>query len=234
MNVALLILRLVTGGLLAGHGAQKLFGSFGGYGLAGTAGWLESLGLRPGRPWAALAGLSEFGGGVLTAVGLLNPIGPLATMGAMLMATFKVHMGKPIWASEGGPELPLINMAAQTTVMLVGPGAYSLDRLLGIRLPRWIALPGLAAVIGAVAVGLRQAPEPPEAVEEDAGAALQSGTGDSPEVSDSALLTMAELTSEYTADNATADTEATTEETLEAWSTARADATEDPRSARNP
>src|SRR5687767_13895981 len=61
-DLGLLGLRLTAGGLLAGHGAQKLFGKFGGYGLEGTAGWLESIGLRPGKPWATLAGASEFGG----------------------------------------------------------------------------------------------------------------------------------------------------------------------------
>src|SRR3712207_9565233 len=67
---AALVVRLGQGALLAGHGAQKLFGSFGGHGLEGTSGFMEMLGLRPGRPWALLAGLSEFGGGVPTAVGL--------------------------------------------------------------------------------------------------------------------------------------------------------------------
>ena len=65
-NLAALILRVAEGSLLAGHGAQKLFGSFEGSGLQGTSGFMEMLGLRPGRPWAVLAGLSEFGGGVLT------------------------------------------------------------------------------------------------------------------------------------------------------------------------
>jgi putative oxidoreductase len=69
-----LILRTVLGSLLAGHGAQKLFGWFEGPGLEGTHGFVESLGLRPVRPWAILAGLSEFGGGTLTLLGLLNPL----------------------------------------------------------------------------------------------------------------------------------------------------------------
>ncbi|MEW6637937.1 MAG: DoxX family protein, partial [Actinomycetota bacterium] len=69
-NLAAVVLRLVVGGFLAGHGAQKLFGSFGGPGIEGTSGFMESLGLRPGKPWAVLAGLSEFGGGTLTALGL--------------------------------------------------------------------------------------------------------------------------------------------------------------------
>src|ERR687885_1873142 len=101
------LVRLVQGSLMAGHGAQKLFGSFGGPGLEGTSGFMEMLGLRPGRPWAYLAGLSEFGGGVLTALGLLNPLGPLGVIGSMAMASVKAHGGKPIWVTEGGAELPV-------------------------------------------------------------------------------------------------------------------------------
>jgi putative oxidoreductase len=101
-DLGLLVLRGTAGGLLAGHGAQKLFGWFGGYGLEGTAGWLESLGLRPAREWALLAGVGEFGGGLLTALGLFHPVGPLMLLGPMAMATGKVHWGKSIWATEGG------------------------------------------------------------------------------------------------------------------------------------
>jgi putative oxidoreductase len=90
------IVRVVQGSLMAGHGAQKLFGSFGGPGLEGTSGFMEMLGMRPGRPWAYLAGLSEFGGGVLTALGLFNPLGPLGVIASMSMATRKAHWGKPI------------------------------------------------------------------------------------------------------------------------------------------
>lgn len=149
-NLAALILRLVVGSLLAGHGAQKLFGSFGGPGLEGTSGWLESLGFRPGKPWATLAGASEFGGGTLTALGLLNPLGPLGIIAAMSMATTKAHWGRPIWVTEGGAELPVTNMAVATALMLNGPGKYSLDRALGIRLPAWVAPLGLVVVILAV------------------------------------------------------------------------------------
>lgn len=146
-NVAALILRLVLGGLLAGHGAQKLFGSFNGPGLQGTSGFMEMLGLKPGRPWAVLAGVSEFGGGVLTLLGLLNPLGPVGVIGAMTMATTKAHAGKPIWVTEGGAELPVTNIAAATALIVGGPGKWSLDRAFGLRLPRWLAPLGLIAVI---------------------------------------------------------------------------------------
>src|SRR5687768_2244305 len=74
-DLGLLALRVTAGGLVPGHGAQKLFGAFGGHGLEGTAGWLESIGMKPGKVWAALAGASEFGGGTMTALGLGGPIG---------------------------------------------------------------------------------------------------------------------------------------------------------------
>jgi putative oxidoreductase len=165
-NLAALLLRLVLGGLLAGHGAQKLFGWFSGPGPEGTAGFMEMLGLKPGRPWAYLAGLSEFGGGVLTTLGLLNPVGPIAVIGAMAMATRKAHWGRPIWVTEGGAELPVLNITASTVLILNGPGKYSLDRLLGIRLPAWIAPLGLAMVILTVIYADRGEVESPEEEEE--------------------------------------------------------------------
>jgi putative oxidoreductase len=174
-TIALLLLRVTVGGLLAGHGAQKLFGWFEGPGMQGTTGWLESMGFRPGRYWAFAAGASEFFGGVLTAVGMLNPIGPLMAIGAMLTATFKVHAGKPIWVTAGGAELTLTNAAALMALALTGPGRISADRALGIRLPRWLAIPGLAVVATTVWLGLRYSAPKPESIEQEAGGALQAG-----------------------------------------------------------
>lgn len=171
-NLAVLILRAVLGGLLAGHGAQKLFGHFNGPGLEGTSGFMEMLGLRPGRPWAVLAGLSEFGGGVLTVLGLLNPLGPLGVIAAMSMATTKAHWDKPIWAQEGGAELPVTNITAAMAVILNGPGRYSLDRALGIRLPRWLTPLGLVIILLTVlyaGIGGEEHPDEDEAREEPAG-----------------------------------------------------------------
>lgn len=152
-DLALLVLRLVTGGLLAGHGAQKLFGSFGGHGLEGTGGWLESMGMRPGKNWAMAAGAAEFGGGALTALGLMNPIGPILMFGPMATATRLVHWDKPVWVSEGGAELPLTNLAIGTALLLSGPGAISLDRIFGVRVPWYASL----LAMGAVAAGVRAA-----------------------------------------------------------------------------
>jgi len=142
-----MIVRVVQGSLMAGHGAQKLFGSFGGPGLEGTSGFMEMLGMRPGRPWAYLAGLSEFAGGLLTALGLHNPLGPLSVIGSMSMATRKAHWGKPIWVTEGGAELPVLNIAISTALMIREPDAFSLDRLLGLRLPVWVGPVGLVGII---------------------------------------------------------------------------------------
>jgi putative oxidoreductase len=155
-SIGVLIVRLVVGGLLAGHGAQKLFGWFGGSGLEGTAGWLESLRLRPATVWARIAGASEFGGGILTALGFLNPLGPIAAMGAMSMAWAKVHLGNPVWTTKGGAELPLTNIAVLSALTLAGPGKLSLDSLLGIRIPRIIGLAALLGMLGAVVVGARE------------------------------------------------------------------------------
>jgi putative oxidoreductase len=160
-DLALLVLRVVAGGLLAGHGAQKLFGSFGGYGLAGTADWLETLGLRPGKLWASMAAFGELVGGLMTVLGLGGPLGSILTTTSMKMATFKAHSGKPIWAAAGGAELPVVNAAVGTALILSGPGRYSLDRVLGLRVPRWLTALATLGATAAFVVGLVMEPEPP-------------------------------------------------------------------------
>jgi putative oxidoreductase len=161
-DAGLLLLRLVVGGLLAGHGSQKLFGWFEGPGMKGTRGMVESMGFTPGAPWAAAASASEFGGGVLTTTGFLHPLGPLGTIGAMLIAALKVHGGKPIWAAKGGAELPVINIATALALTMTGPGRFSLDNLFGIRLPR--AFVTAVAVIEAalIVMGLIRSATPAE------------------------------------------------------------------------
>ena len=160
-DFGLLLLRIVSGGLMAGHGAQKLFGSFGGGGIIR---YLEDDGrdgAEPGEPWAALAGASEFGGGVLTATGFLSPVGTLGIVGAMGMATAKAHWGKPIWVTKGGAEYPITNMAIALALGMLGPGKYSLDNALHIRLPRRIVLvPGLVAAAAGVAAGVVSSARP--------------------------------------------------------------------------
>jgi putative oxidoreductase len=156
---------------MAGHGAQKLFGSFSGPGLEGTSGFMEMLGLKPGRLWAVLAGLSEFGGGVLTLLGFLNPVGPIGIIGSMTMATTKAHADKPIWVTEGGAELPVTNIAAATALIVNGPGKWSLDRAFGLRLPGWLVPLGLVVVILTVIYGGRDSETEPEQDEAREGAA---------------------------------------------------------------
>jgi putative oxidoreductase len=154
-DLGLLILRLIAGGLMAGHGAQKLFGWFGGGGLEGTTGMMEKMHLQPSKPWAILAGLSEFGGGLLTALGALGPVGPVGTISSMEMATLKAHWGKPIWVTKGGAELPLTNIGIALAVALLGPGKYSVDHALGLRVPRRLILvPGLLLAGAGVAAGM--------------------------------------------------------------------------------
>jgi putative oxidoreductase len=133
-SIGLLLLRLTFGGLLMGHGAQKLFGAFDGPGPEGTGQWLESMGVRPGRFWGQVAGWSEFGGGLLTALGFFHPAGPMLTLGPMVMATTKAHAGKPIWVTAGGAELPVTNMAIAGALILAGPGALSFDTIFRTRL----------------------------------------------------------------------------------------------------
>jgi len=153
-NAALFLLRVTVGSLLAGHGAQKLFGAFGGPGLHGTRGMMESVGYKPGHMWAAAAGAGEFGGGLLTALGLFSPLGSLSAMSVMATATAKAHWGKPVWVTSGGAELPLTNIAAAGAIALAGPGSWSLDRAFGIRLPRWFSLLSLLAMAGITANGI--------------------------------------------------------------------------------
>jgi putative oxidoreductase len=173
-DLALLVLRLTIGGLLAGHGAQKLFGWFGGYGLKGTGGYLESLGLRPGARWAPLAGMAEFSGGTLTALGLGSPLGPIGVIAAMGTAAGTAHRGKPIWAAAGGAELPVTNMAVAGALALAGPGRYSLDRMLGIRVPVLLAVLAAAAAAGGVALAVSQSAQASKQEEQPA-STVQAG-----------------------------------------------------------
>jgi putative oxidoreductase len=133
--------------------------------------------MRPGSRWAALAGLGEFGGGALTALGLLHPIGPMMLLGPMSIAVAKVHWGKPIWVAEGGAELPIINMAVGLALAFTIPGRYSLDYVLGVRAPRVLVALAAVSVAAGTAVGLstRPAPAPESSQTEAAGKELQSG-----------------------------------------------------------
>ncbi len=127
MDLALLVLRLVVGLFFVGHGAQKLFGSFGGHGLAGTGQFFDSLGMRPGKRHAAAAGWGELLGGALLALGLLTPLAAAAIIGVMLVAVITVHASKGPWVTDGGYEYNAVLMAAAFALAGTGPGSWSLD-----------------------------------------------------------------------------------------------------------
>lgn len=130
VSVGLLVIRLVIGLAFIGHGAQKLFGWFGGYGPKGTGGWMESIGIKPGVAMAVAAGLMEFVGGALFAAGLLTPLGAALIVFAMLGAIVKVHAPNGFWNTSNGYEFPLTLLVVALGVALTGPGAISLDALL--------------------------------------------------------------------------------------------------------
>jgi len=163
--------RLVLGGYMAAHGAQKLFGAFGGRGMGPTVAGFDRLGLRPAPVMARLAALSELGGGVLTAAGAAHPAGPVALAATMAVAS-ATHRAKGAFAADGGFELPLTNAAAALALAVAGPGRYSLDGLTGRSLPKPLArlvVAGAAASAGAcVAMLLRAAPVAPAPAKADA------------------------------------------------------------------
>ncbi|HEY1163181.1 MAG TPA: DoxX family protein [Candidatus Dormibacteraeota bacterium] len=155
LSLGLLVLRLVVGLTLAGHGAQKLFGWWGGPGMAGWTQAVTRLRIRPPVPFAWLAALSELGGGLLFALGLLSPLGTLALTGTMLVAVATVHWPNGFWTSKRGYEYNLTVIASAVAVGLTGPGTYSLDQALGIHLPEPLTLlVGLVAVVLGVAAML--------------------------------------------------------------------------------
>ena len=149
LSVGLLLARLVLGLLMAAHGSQKLLGWFGGHGLDGTAGFFESFGFRPGRAFAAAAATTEIVGGALVALGFLGPVGPALMLSVMIVAALTVHWKHGVFAASGGIEVPLLYGTGAIALALTGPGAYSLDALLGLQV---LWAPSVALV--AIAVGI--------------------------------------------------------------------------------
>ncbi|MFS1512093.1 DoxX family protein [Chengkuizengella sp. SCS-71B] len=127
IGIGLLMIRLVVGLLFIGHGSQKLFGLFGGYGLQGTGGFFESIGLSPGTSMAFIAGAGELIGGILLVLGLVTPIASAMISVIMLGAIVKVHAPAGIWADQGGMEYPLVLIATVIGIAFIGSGKYSLD-----------------------------------------------------------------------------------------------------------
>src|SRR3977135_3190384 len=147
MTLGLLVLRIIVGALFVGHGAQKLFGFFGGHGLDGTGAFFASLGLRPGRMVALAAGLGELTGGALFALGLLTPLAATLLIAVMVTAIATVHGRNGVWVTNGGFEYNLVLAAVAFAVASIGAGNWSLDHVLGLHVA------GAEWALGARALG---------------------------------------------------------------------------------
>lgn len=130
-SVAPLVLRIAAGVIFAAHGAQKLFGLFGGYGLEGTGQWMESIGLAPGYLMALLAGSAEFFGGLALLLGLLVRPSALVLAFTMAVAIATVHLEKGLFMANDGYEFGLALLAISVALVLSGGGRLSLDRAMG-------------------------------------------------------------------------------------------------------
>ena len=162
LDLAFLIARVMIGLLMAAHGAQKLFGWFGGHGLQATGEFFGQLGFQPARLFATAAALGELTSGLLIALGLFGPVGPAIMLSVMVVAALSVHWRNGLFATNNGIELPLLYSIAAVRFALTGPGSYSLDAALGldwVGTPRviWIAL--AAGILGGLAnLAIRRRP----------------------------------------------------------------------------
>src|SRR5256885_8437168 len=127
LAIGLLLVRVVIGVIMAAHGAQKLLGWFGGYGLRGTGQFFEQLGFQPGPAFAAAASISEIVSGLLVALGFLGPVGPALMISVMIVAAVTVHWEHGLFAGKNGIEVPLLYAAAAFALALTGYGEFSLD-----------------------------------------------------------------------------------------------------------
>lgn len=125
-----LALRVPVGIIFAAHGAQKLFGWFGGYGLEGTAGWMASIGLAPGMLMALLAGSAEFFGGLALVFGVLTRPAAFVLAITMLVAIFKVHFANGLFMANNGYEFGLALLAASVALLFSGAGRASIDEMI--------------------------------------------------------------------------------------------------------
>jgi putative oxidoreductase len=166
MNLGLLLLRTAVGLTLAAHGSQKLFGWFGGGGLAGTGQFFEKqLRFRPGRTYATMAALTEFGAGLLLALGFLTPAACAGVIGVMMVAGTAGHAANGFFITKGGYEYTFILGAVAASVAFTGPGRFSLDRAIGWNLsgPAWgVASVAFGVVAGACVLALRDRVAKPE------------------------------------------------------------------------
>jgi putative oxidoreductase len=154
VSIGLLALRLVIGLAMAAHGSQKLFGWFGGHGLAGTGGFFEMLGFRPGRAFAFAAGATEAVSGVLVALGFLGPVASALMLSVMIVAAVTVHWKNGFFAASNGIETTVLFGVAAVALAFTGFGAFSLDALTGLGAlvtPTEAIAAILLGVIGAIA-----------------------------------------------------------------------------------
>lgn len=133
-SLSSLLMRLSAGAIFAAHGAQKLFGIFGGGGLEGTAQWMASIGLEPGYLMALAAGSAEFFGGIALLLGLLTRPAAFVLAMTMLVAVITVHLPNGLFLSNNGYEFGLALLAITGALVLNGGGKFSLDRILSARL----------------------------------------------------------------------------------------------------
>jgi putative oxidoreductase len=172
MGWGITILRLLVGGLFVGHGAQKLFGAFGGPGFEGTAQGFEQMGMAPGRRNAALAGGSELAGGALMASGAATPLAGAALSGTMFGAIYRVHAPKGVWNTEGGYEYNLVMLGSVFAIVADGPGR---PRLSGSRSGLGWAVAQLVAGAAGAAIALEIADREAEQQAADARVAQPDG-----------------------------------------------------------
>jgi putative oxidoreductase len=190
MKFSRLLLRLVVGGLFIGHGAQKLFGWFGGHGIDATGQFFEQLGMRPGRRNAIAAGVAEAGGGAALVLGFATPVAGAALTATMLTAISRVHAKNGPWASDGGFEYNLVLIAAALSLVDIGPGKLSVDAALGEEKsgPGWALAAGAAGVAGAVGAHLLAQQAAAEAPQESGPAPAQESAAATPQESAAATL----------------------------------------------
>ncbi|MER6125275.1 DoxX family protein [Streptomyces sp. NPDC001795] len=153
----LLLIRLAVGLLMAAHGAQKLFGIFGGQGLTATGKGFANLGYRPGKVYAVIGGLSEFLGGLGLALGLLTPLAAAALIGVMINAMTTVTGAHGLWETDGGVEYNICIAIVALAIAAIGPGRLAIDRFFRWGTGGWaeatLAL-GLGGVAAAITLSL--------------------------------------------------------------------------------
>ena len=176
MDLGILLLRVTVGLVMAAHGSQKVFGWFGGYGPDGTGQFMEALGFRPGRRHALAAGYVEIVAGVLLAIGLLTPLAAAMVASVMVVAAATVHWKNGFFITGNGYEFNLVLGAAALSVAFTGPGALSLDSLLGFAPSggTWGVSAAVLAIVGAIGQLAQRHPSTP-AVTSDIEAAHAAG-----------------------------------------------------------